>query len=116
MSLEHVGCQDCRRVRVEIRRYISHADTIMAIRLSTPQRLRLRKLITRDDLGRGQLVAGGLQQRDAEHWRHDALSCPKPRHDCAPVRLQRSEEHTSELQSLRHLVCRLLLEKKKQNN
>src|SRR5258705_13775952 len=25
---------------------------------------------------------------------------------------QRSEEHTSELQSLRHLVCRLLLEKK----
>src|SRR5947199_7081465 len=27
--------------------------------------------------------------------------------------LTRSEEHTSELQSLRHLVCRLLLEKKK---
>src|SRR5437899_5793409 len=26
--------------------------------------------------------------------------------------LTRSEEHTSELQSLRHLVCRLLLEKK----
>src|SRR5205814_8513753 len=28
-------------------------------------------------------------------------------------RRPRSEEHTSELQSLRHLVCRLLLEKKK---
>src|SRR5438045_8187528 len=28
-------------------------------------------------------------------------------------RTSRSEEHTSELQSLRHLVCRLLLEKKK---
>src|SRR5262245_45686848 len=28
-------------------------------------------------------------------------------------RRDRSEEHTSELQSLRHLVCRLLLEKKK---
>src|SRR5947199_5217128 len=28
-------------------------------------------------------------------------------------RIVRSEEHTSELQSLRHLVCRLLLEKKK---
>src|SRR5258705_8360892 len=28
-------------------------------------------------------------------------------------RRMRSEEHTSELQSLRHLVCRLLLEKKK---
>src|ERR1035441_10711383 len=29
------------------------------------------------------------------------------------IELSRSEEHTSELQSLRHLVCRLLLEKKK---
>src|SRR5205814_10654629 len=28
----------------------------------------------------------------------------------------RSEEHTSELQSLRHLVCRLLLEKKKERS
>src|SRR5258705_1898186 len=28
----------------------------------------------------------------------------------------RSEEHTSELQSLRHLVCRLLLEKKHTND
>ena len=28
----------------------------------------------------------------------------------------RSEEHTSELQSRRNLVCRLLLEKKKNNN
>src|SRR6185503_20890798 len=28
---------------------------------------------------------------------------------------QRSEEHTSELQSRLHLVCRLLLEKKKEN-
>src|SRR5262245_3940590 len=29
------------------------------------------------------------------------------------VGIMRSEEHTSELQSLRHLVCRLLLEKQK---
>src|ERR1039458_10571229 len=34
--------------------------------------------------------------------------CPKRR---IPA-MKRSEEHTSELQSLRHLVCRLLLEKK----
>src|SRR5205814_2469652 len=32
------------------------------------------------------------------------------------VKAVRSEEHTSELQSLRHLVCRLLLEKKKKTN
>src|SRR5258705_1242877 len=31
----------------------------------------------------------------------------------SPLRPRRSEEHTSELQSLRHLVCRPLLEKKK---
>src|SRR2546425_6970432 len=30
-----------------------------------------------------------------------------------PHRVHRSEEHTSELQSLAYLVCRLLLEKKK---
>src|SRR5687768_18242772 len=35
---------------------------------------------------------------------------------CArPLRPSRSEEHTSELQSRLHLVCRLLLEKKKKN-
>src|SRR5262245_65329527 len=36
-------------------------------------------------------------------------------HDLYPPAARRSEEHTSELQSLRHLVCRLLLEKKKSN-
>src|SRR5690625_6591574 len=34
----------------------------------------------------------------------------------AGARKYRSEEHTSELQSRGHLVCRLLLEKKKQSN
>src|SRR5258708_27324607 len=39
-----------------------------------------------------------------------------PRTVCAlPVSSDRSEEHTSELQSPDHLVCRLLLEKKKPN-
>src|SRR5438045_5918652 len=33
-----------------------------------------------------------------------------------PFARSRSEEHTSELQSLRHLVCRLLLEKKKKQH
>src|SRR5437899_9570351 len=35
------------------------------------------------------------------------------RHSPPSAWFRRSEEHTSELQSLRHLVCRLLLEKKK---
>src|SRR5947199_1923740 len=54
---------------------------------------------------------------------HDALPIWPSRKSAAPrppisilandVKSKRSEEHTSELQSLRHLVCRLLLEKKK---
>src|SRR2546425_5075053 len=36
--------------------------------------------------------------------------------DFAARQVARSEEHTSELQSLAYLVCRLLLEKKKKNS
>src|SRR2546422_6985667 len=36
-----------------------------------------------------------------------------PEDDLSPRAVARSEEHTSELQSRLHLVCRLLLEKKK---
>src|SRR6185436_20864289 len=44
----------------------------------------------------------------------------KTRTSCQPdpewvCRRRRSEEHTSELQSPDHLVCRLLIEKKKKN-
>src|SRR2546429_1508014 len=48
---------------------------------------------------------GGRSQKSASHFPVDrrARKC------------ERSEEHTSELQSRLHLVCRLLLEKKKQN-
>src|SRR5258705_8600737 len=35
---------------------------------------------------------------------------------CCKRKTNRSEEHTSELQSLRHLLCRLLLEKKTDPN
>src|SRR5687768_17933611 len=49
----------------------------------------------------------------------DCASAPTGRSPSRPLRpagadAQRSEEHTSELQSRLHLVCRLLLEKKKQ--
>src|SRR5689334_24374001 len=42
---------------------------------------------------------------------YDCACC----HDCRNGTCPRSEEHTSELQSQFHLVCRLLLEKKKEN-
>src|SRR2546430_12627728 len=44
-----------------------------------------------------------------------AASGPYGPHRPAPSNPRRSEEHTSELQSQSNLVCRLLLEKKKNN-
>src|SRR5262245_63121487 len=62
-------------------------------------------------------AAGQARARDAQgpgaYQAHDVVA------PGAGIRSQdqfRSEEHTSELQSLRHLVCRLLLEKKKRKN
>src|SRR5947199_7253169 len=57
------------------------------------------------DRGRGQRIVarGGARKRES-------ADC----HKFSRTGVLRSEEHTSELQSLRHLVCRLLLEKKKQ--
>src|SRR5258708_15754835 len=47
----------------------------------------------------GQLLASALLFPESSEWKADER--------------RRSEEHTSELQSPDHLVCRLLLEKKK---
>src|SRR5258706_1550793 len=78
---------------------------------------------------RHQLEAarGGLHQhrddRQAEAAAVDVLRVgrpPEPIHRQLALLLgearARSEEHTSELQSLTNLVCRLLLEKKKRTN
>src|SRR5436853_727766 len=56
--------------------------------------------------GPGSTTAPSASTRAS--WR---AARPRPARTRWPAR--RSEEHTSELQSLRHLVCRLLLEKKK---
>src|SRR5690348_17658121 len=45
-------------------------------------------------------------------WKARWWPAPTPRATWARARCRRSEEHTSELQSPVHLVCRLLLEKK----
>src|SRR5207253_3529938 len=58
------------------------------------------------------------RRRGASRGRRDDLHDRRHRDGCADAgrparRPERSEEHTSELQSRGHLVCRLLLEKKK---
>src|SRR2546429_4135708 len=60
---------------------------------------------------RARVVFGWLEDFClAEAWRYFRFACARNGNN---ARLQRSEEHTSELQSRLHLVCRLLLEKKK---
>src|SRR2546425_6591092 len=61
----------------------------------------------------GALKAGDYDQRLARvirELRERKLDADRP---AIAAGLARSEEHTSELQSLAYLVCRLLLEKKK---
>src|SRR3712207_8109858 len=53
---------------------------------------------------RYEIIDGELHVAEQPHWHHQfACTC-------------RSEEHTSELQSRQYLVCRLLLEKKKEEH
>src|SRR3989441_7222302 len=72
---------------------------------------------------RGHLI-GNARVADFCLGAHDALRqrgrrCEERAGDLLgreAAHLARSEEHTSELQSLAYLVCRLLLEKKKKNH
>src|SRR5258708_31194010 len=59
----------------------------------------------------GQAQSGGIAPRFAQRKRNTSRTFHAP-----PRRTRRSEEHTSELQSPDHIVCRLLLEKKKPNS
>src|SRR2546423_2540950 len=61
-------------------------------------------------LDRAEYISGGVALR-AMRQCFDEIVAAVPA--CAAARIRRSEEHTSELQSLAYLVCRLLLEKKK---
>src|SRR5207244_6291261 len=55
----------------------------------------------------------GVDHRQRGGLRRDRPGTGIRAEDVGPSRHERSEEHTSELQSPDHLVCRLLLEKKK---
>src|SRR5438093_13268806 len=61
---------------------------------------------------------GGRALRDVGLGREDQIpgSVPLRTERAASFEHARSEEHTSELQSLTNLVCRLLLEKKKRQS
>src|SRR5205809_4160854 len=71
-------------------------------------------------LFRSKCLAGEPSDRGEEHRIIDAGRVHRMQAFSGTIRrgrnvVPRSEEHTSELQSRLHLVCRLLLEKKKKN-
>src|SRR3989441_2857932 len=70
---------------------------------------------------RSSLVFGGMDAtsaqptiQDLEARVADDPDDPEAHQALGEALIERSEEHTSELQSLAYLVCRLLLEKKKE--
>src|SRR2546425_1732366 len=59
------------------------------------------------------IVVGQRDEMKERGIRHTTSECTLRGFTSAQAKVDRSEEHTSELQSLAYLVCRLLLEKKK---
>src|SRR2546429_5157313 len=56
-----------------------------------------------------------LASSDGAPWANQSRNDRAPKAKRHSSKIDRSEEHTSELQSRLHLVCRLLLEKKKKS-
>src|SRR5690625_6733144 len=78
----------------------------------------------KSDLAHKQAIGRGRNRNKMDHYGHEVLALCRNHHTeqhqiginsfNRKYHLEnRSEEHTSELQSRGHLVCRLLLEKKK---
>src|SRR2546425_6924805 len=65
---------------------------------------------------RRAVAAGAAARRDRRDPRERGRHDPRRAGRAVARPSRRSEEHTSELQSLAYLVCRLLLEKKKKKN
>src|SRR5438034_3559958 len=65
---------------------------------------------------RDEGLVPGFRMRTSNHRTPDSRIPVEAVRETTPIGSQRSEEHTSELQSHSDLVCRLLLEKKKESN
>src|SRR5690554_7654575 len=95
----------------------SASNTHVAVRSASPaaglsSAWNMPNLATKPDSG-GNPAIINAQPRKASPRKAKAPGIDTPTGALAFLGLARSEEHTSELQSRPHLVCRLLLEKKK---
>src|SRR5215216_3754866 len=116
--------QERARIARELHDVVAHSVSVMVVQMGAAREimssephtardtLRSAEATGRQALGELRRMLGILRDSDER----GALD-PQPRleHIDGLVEQARSEEHTSELQSPDHLVCRLLLEKKKNN-
>src|SRR2546430_10583543 len=98
MLVEHVVNRNVSTVRAD-------DDVLTAARRLLDTRCGVLPVVVEEE--RGARVIGLLRHRDAFVAAYGRADRPAA---------MRSEEHTSELQSQSNLVCRLLLEKKKQKS
>src|SRR2546425_3106212 len=99
------SCEEAFKLEVEVakRRDVAVSVMLQSLHLRMPQ-------------GNGERMVHAGGERGEEKRSSASLQGGDPRsHEVekSAIRETRSEEHTSELQSLAYLVCRLLLEKKK---
>src|SRR5437870_8224670 len=110
------------RIKVRAQRKVHRADIFLLPRNMAENRI--CAYVQNLGMERGELLPGGVERRQLRR----SSGCPVQRmkrqynvllaakiaelHSCRRSTPPRSEEHTSELQSRGHLVCRLLLEKK----
>src|SRR2546422_11744381 len=102
LGLGSYAAQPVAQPRFQLLRFVPELQGL-ADRADVLKHLVERVRVQRDD------PRGGHESRD--DTRQLAFA-----HGADVAHRLRSEEHTSELQSRLHLVCRLLLEKKKNNN
>src|SRR5205823_4160207 len=104
-----------RRARAEARTRILPSTWRSRSRSSRACARRLRALAVRGSCRRTGSTSTPARPEPAGDLGSTRTECDRPANSpSARCGWERSEEHTSELQSLAYLVCRLLLEKKKQ--
>src|SRR5687768_17945853 len=89
----------------------SRGTPSLPMTISTPVCLLAPSLRTESELGIAP-VFRNIRRKPRLRFPQDPLAVLLKLQNCR-FKMSRSEEHTSELQSRLHLVCRLLLEKKK---
>src|ERR1035438_2988780 len=109
--------------QIIVRNVIRVAPFLMAISLASAESIPTNAVpavivnTTNEPVAAGKFSPtwASLKQYQTPEWFRDAKfgvwACFGPQCQAEDGDWYRSEEHTSELQSLRHLVCRLLLEK-----